>query len=188
MPEQELIIGLTGEKLAGKGTTAAYLAEKYNARVFRFSQVLDEVLKRLYLPITRENEIKLGLSLRQSFGEDILAKTLFQNVKDEKADLVIVDGMRFREEAEMFSQLENFILVYITAPIKIRFERMKNRTEKADEKNMDFNKFEEIEEVSPTETAIKVIAKKAQVKIENIGTFEELYAKIEKEIIEKYYK
>ncbi|MDD5626648.1 MAG: AAA family ATPase [Patescibacteria group bacterium] len=187
MPKQKFIVGLTGEKLAGKGTTAAYLAEKYNAVVFRFSQILDEVLKKLYLPITRENEIKLGLSLRQNFGDDILAKTLFQDVKDEKADLIIVDGMRFREEAEMFSQLDNFILVYITAPIKIRFERMKNRTEKADEKNMDFNKFKEIEDISPTETVIKATAQKAKVKIENIGTFEELYAKIEKEIMKKYY-
>lgn len=187
MPKQELIIGLTGEKLAGKGTTAAYLAEKYNARVFRFSKVLDEILVRLYLPIARGNQINLGLCLRQNFGEGILAQTLLQDVQKEDYPFIVVDGMRMPEEGKLFGILPNFLLVYITAPIETRFKRMAGRDEKADEKDMSFEKFKEIEEISPTETSIKLLAAKAKVKIENDGSFEELYQRIEQEIVKKYY-
>jgi len=187
MSKQKLIIGLTGEKLAGKGTTAAYLAEKYNAKVFRFSQVLDDILARLYRPISREDQIKLGLCLRQNFGEGILALTLLKDVRKEDSDLIVVDGMRMPEEGKLFGALPNFLLVYITAPIETRFKRIAGRDEKVDEKNMSFEKFKEIEEQSLTETSIKLLAKKAKVKIENNGTFEELYQKIEQEIIKKYY-
>ena len=188
MKTKKLIVGLTGEKLAGKGTTAAYLEKKYQARVFRFSEVLDDILKRLYFPIERQNQISLALTLREKFGADILARTLWRDVQKDDHNLIVVDGMRMPEEGELFGKLPNFVLVYITAPMQTRFGRIQGRDEKADEKTMSFEKFREIEEESPTETSIKILGNHAKLKIENNGTFEELYNKIEKEIVEKYYQ
>jgi len=188
MNKQKLIVGLTGEKLAGKGTTASYLAEKHRARIFRFSGVLDDILKRLYLPIERKNQIDLALALREKFGADILARILWRDVQKDDHNLIVVDGMRMPEEGELFGKLENFVLVYITAPMQTRFRRMEGRDEKADEKMMSFEKFKEIEEISPTETSIKILGEAAKLKIENDGTFEELYDQIEKEIVKKYHQ
>lgn len=188
MNKKRLIIGLVGEKLAGKGTTTAYLAKKYRAHIYRMSKILDDILARLYLPIERENEISLVLALREKFGEDILAQCLAGDIQKDRQKLIVIDGIRMPQEVEIFQELKGFLLVYLTAPIKLRFERMQRRAEKLDEQKMDYQKFKDLEKQSPTEKSIKKIGRKARVKIVNDGTFEGLYQKIEKEIIKKYYK
>ena len=89
-----MIIGLVGEKLAGKDTAANYLVEKYQADHFRFTHILDAILEELNLPISRANEIDLGLSLRKVFGEHVLVNALQKRVKKSWAKLVVVNGIR----------------------------------------------------------------------------------------------
>ena len=188
MNKKKLIIGLTGEKLAGKGTIAAYLAQEYNAKVYRMSGILDDILERLHLPIARENEIDLGAGLRDKFGEDVLAQCLKKDIEKDPHDLIVVDGIRMPREVEVFSSLPGFILVYVTASLEVRFARMKQRKEKLDEQDMDFAQFKEIEEKKITETSIPVIAQKAKVKIVNRGTIQELYAKVSNNLLAKYHQ
>ncbi|MEK7161837.1 MAG: hypothetical protein AAB729_04070 [Patescibacteria group bacterium] len=67
MDNKKIIVGLVGEKLAGKDTTANHLVAKYGAGHFRFTHILDAILEDLDMPISRKNEIDLGLSLRKIF-------------------------------------------------------------------------------------------------------------------------
>ena len=46
---KRLIIGLVGRKGSGKGTVAKILKEKYGASVYRFSDVLREILDLLFV-------------------------------------------------------------------------------------------------------------------------------------------
>lgn len=187
MPKKQLIIGLVGEKLSGKGTVAEYLAQKYDAKVLRMSRVLDDLLKRLHLPIERKNQIDLAIALREKFGEDILAQTLKQDIEKDPARLIVIDGIRMPREVKIFENLFGFILVSVRAPLKLRFARMKDRQEKLDEQTMDFTEFKRIEAESPTETSIAEICAQARIKIENRGSFEQLYAKVQEDLLARYY-
>jgi dephospho-CoA kinase len=176
-----MIIGLVGEKLAGKDTVAEYLAEKYNAGHFRFSHILDALLEELNLEISRKNEIALGLGLRKIFGDHVLINALEQRVKRSMAAYRVVNGIRMDELDIVKSWGAKTI--YITAPIQIRFERYGNRGSKVDDGAMNFQQFQELEN-GPSELEIPKLGAQADYKIENTGTLEELYGKVD-EILRK---
>ncbi len=173
---EKLIVGVLGEKFAGKDAAANYLAEKYGAAHFRFSHILDDILRLLNLPVSRGNEIALGLGLREIFGRQVLGPAIVKRVQDSKQALVVVNGLRM-DEVEEIKKIGGKI-VYITAPAELRFARYQNRHEKADDGSMDYIQFVG-QEQSITEVDIPALGQKADFKIENTGTLEELYQKIE---------
>jgi dephospho-CoA kinase len=171
-----MIIGLVGEKLAGKDTAANYLVSKYNASHFRFTHILDAILEELNLPVSRKNEIDLGLNLRKVFGDHILINALEQRIKKSMSGYKVVNGIRM-DEMEVVKNWGAKI-IYITAPVELRFKRYNERHEKADDAEMDFEDFKK-QDLSITEAAIPELGKKADFKIENVGTVEELQAKLD---------
>lgn len=178
-----MIIGLVGEKLAGKDTAANYLVQKSGAEHFRFADILDSILEELNLPISRENEVALGLGLRKIFGEHVLVKALEKRLRKSWAKLIIVNGIRM-DEMEVVKSWEGAQIIYITAPAQVRFERYQNRREKADDAVMDFEQFVK-QDSGPTEVAIPELGKKADFKIENTGNLEDLHKKLD-DVISKF--
>src|SRR5690242_43776 len=89
-----MIIGLVGEKLAGKDTVAQYIVSKYGAVHFRTSDILDELLKTLSLPITRRNEIDVGKAVEDMFGSKIIGEALAKRIKTSAAPIIINNGLR----------------------------------------------------------------------------------------------
>ncbi len=172
-----MIIALTGEKLAGKGTVAEYLRKLHNATVLRFSQPLSDILLRLHQANTRQELVALGTYVRQRFGDDILAQVVAEDAA-RLTGIVVVDGMRYPAEYQIFSQLRNFHLLNITAPVELRFDRTKQRSEKADEHNMTFEEFTAREQ-DVTEQGIRAVQAKAEFTIHNTGTFDELYQAVD---------
>lgn len=172
-----MIIGLTGEKLSGKDTVADYLVSKYGAENIRHSHLLDEILDILDLPKSRRNEIDLGMGLRKTFGEGVLGKALAKRVKESRARIVIVNGIRFVDELENARALGAKIL-YVTAPEETRFQRFLNRKEKADDASQTKEEFR-IQEGEPTEIGISKIGEQADFKIVNDGSLFDLNVKID---------
>lgn len=171
------IIGLVGEKFAGKDVVANYLEKKHGAKHVRFSHLLDEILNILNLPISRRNEIDLGLGLRHIFGRSVLGPAVVKRVLDASEELIVVNGIRM-DEMEDIKKIGAKI-IYITAPVNVRFERYQNRHEKQDDASMDLEHFIS-QEQEATEINIPALGKKADFKIENSGSLEELYEKVEK--------
>lgn len=172
------IIGLVGEKLSGKGTVSDYLQEKYSAKHYRFSKILEDICERLYLPNTRENMIDVALSLRDKFGNEILAHVLKKDIEEEKPEYAVIDGIRYWEEYNILKNLEGFVFIYVTAPMEKRYERVKSRGEKQGEENLSFEDFKE-QEQGPTEKMISELAQEARYTINNNGSLEDLYKEIE---------
>lgn len=79
--EEQIVIGLVGEMSSGKGTVARHVAEKYGASTYRFSTILRDILDRVYVKHARENIQKLSTFLRQAYGEDLLSKVIYYDVK-----------------------------------------------------------------------------------------------------------
>lgn len=171
-----MIIGLVGEKLAGKDTLSKYLVAKYNASHFRFTHILDEILEVLNLEISRKNEIDLGLGLRKIFGNHVLVEALEQRVKRSLSSYRVVNGIRM-DELEIVKEWGAKI-IYVTAPLQLRFERYKNRREKADDAVMSFEEFAE-QDKGPTELEIPDLGKRADFRIDNTGTLDEFYKKVD---------
>ena len=173
----KVIIGLVGEKLAGKDTAANYLVAKYSAGHFRFTHILDEILKILDLPLSRRHEIDLGLGLRKIFGNHVLVNALYQRMQQAKSDMLVVNGIRM-DEFDVIKSWPNAKIIYITAAPEIRFQRYKERHEKTDDGAMDFEKFME-QEKEVTEVNIPAIGEKADYKINNVFMFDKLYEQVD---------
>src|SRR3990167_5334633 len=110
---QKLIIGLVGEKLAGKDEAAKYLVKKYGASHIKFSHLLDEILDILDMPKTRRNEIDLGLGLREVFGADVLYGALKKRVSAADVNMIIINGIRMDEFDKIVKDL-GAKTIYIT--------------------------------------------------------------------------
>jgi len=186
--KRKIIVGLIGEKGAGKGTVADYLLEKYGAVHFGTSKILRRTLEDLHLPVTRDNLIKLALVLKEGYGPSVIIDSLIQDMEVSDADLIIADGIRMHGDVEPFQKKygENFYLVYVTADLRLRFERTKARKEKEGEEHATLEQFLE-EEGKLTEISIHEIGRGAQFKMNNNSTAEELKRQTD-EMMEKLLK
>lgn len=168
----KLIIGLVGQAGCGKGTMADLLQTEYGAGYFRFSAILSGILDRLALEKTREHFTALSETLRKTFGEDVLSYAIANEALHAPQDVVILDGIRRVEDIVGLEPLPLFKLVAIDADPKLRYERMKNRGEKASEKNFTWEQFL-AEEQLPTEVTIPFVMKRATKTLTNNGSREE---------------
>ena len=179
----KLIIGLVGEKLAGKDTVAEFLVKNYGAFHIKFSHILDEIIDILDMPKTRRNEIDLGLGLREVFGPSALYKALKKRIEISTEPKVVINGIRMDEFDKIVKEL-GAKTIYVTAPLEVRFARYLKRHEKVDDGKMNFEEFAKQDREELTEKDIPQIGARANYKIENTGSLEELNGKV-KEIIKE---
>ncbi|MDO8429525.1 MAG: hypothetical protein Q7S88_02755, partial [Candidatus Daviesbacteria bacterium] len=117
-------------------------------------------------------------TMRQAFGNDIVAKALQKRLEDSKYDIAIIDGVRYKEDADLVRSFPQNLLVYITANTEVRFKRISQRTEKVGEKGVSLEQFLK-EEEAPTEMPIKSTGQNADIKITNNGTILDLKNSVE---------
>ncbi len=179
-----IVIGLIGSMAAGKSTATDYLAQKYGAARYRFSDLLRDLVRRLYLPETRDNLIQISIVLRKEFGQDLLARTLAEDIKKNKDnDYVIAEGIRREEDIKFLKELPGFHLISIDADIQTRYNRLKTRGENEDDTTKTFEEFVADHE-RETEKSIIPLLEKAEFKLNNNGDAASLYTQID-EIIKK---
>jgi dephospho-CoA kinase len=176
----QLVIGLVGRIGSGKTAVSEYLQEKYGAKEHRFSQILMDILDRLYLPHERAHLQNLGRSLRAELGEDVIVNAFRQDLERDISEILIVDGIRYENEVELLKE-KNGVLLFVTAEPEVRYERAVKRGEKG-EAEITFEQFLESEKAE-TEKHIEAIRESADYTIDNSGTLEGLYKKVD-EIIE----
>lgn len=184
-PRKPLIIVFVGEKLAGKEVASHYLTRRHGFVGYRFSKILVDILARLKLPTTRLNEVNLVGGLRERFGGAVLAEVIKAEIVERGERRVVIDGMRHPAELEVLKGLPGFLLVYLTAPLELRFRRARARGEKVGERNFTVTEFKR-EENWPTEVFIRALGRKAKVRLTNSGTLPELYKQIEEKIVKVY--
>jgi len=180
----KIILGLAGEIASGKGVMAKYLTDKYGASSHRFSAVLRSILDRLHMEHSRKNMQKLSTALRQSFGEDTLAKVISEDVKKDKSEIIAIDGVRRLDDIKYLRQLPEFKLVFIEADIRKRYKRIIRRRENPDDKNKTFEEFKK-DHQRETEAQIKNLKNYADILIDNNGSLEELHKQVDRIIIPK---
>jgi dCMP deaminase len=179
-----MIIGLTGENCAGKGTVAEYLRKK-GFYVLSLSDIIREELSNEGKEITREALIKKGNALREEFGPAILAKKALLKVENDKN--YVIDSIRNGAEVDELKKRQDFFLFYITAPAEIRFQRMKARGREGDPTTFEaFLHLEEKERKSEkaTHQSLEDAIAKADKKIINDADLQRLYDQVDKALSE----
>jgi len=79
----KLVIGLVGKNGSGKTTVSKRIQDNYGGKEHRFSQILMDILDRLYLPHERTYLQKLGKSLRAELGPDVIANAFKKDLEKE---------------------------------------------------------------------------------------------------------
>lgn len=174
----KIILGLVGPIASGKGTVCQYLKDEHEAQIFRFSTMLRDVLDRFYIEQSRENMQALSSSLRQTFGDELMAKTIANDVKNSQAKIIILDGVRRPADIKYLQELPEFHLVTINAEQKIRFERIIKRGENSDDTQKTFTEFQS-DELQEAEIQIMNVAQSAEFHLDNNGSKEKLNQQIE---------
>lgn len=187
--KKKIYIGLVGEKGGGKGTLSVFLQKllpKKKMVQIRFSDALTETLKLWTIPTTRANYQKLVPMMVDTYGPSTLANIVKFRAENTRADIVVLDGVRWRADVKMLRDLKRegakSFLIYVTAPAHIRYNRLKHRGEKTGEKNATFKQFMK-EEKARTDRYIPRIGKTADITIKNAGTMEEFLAAVKAKLI-----
>ncbi|MEM3361910.1 MAG: AAA family ATPase [Candidatus Anstonellaceae archaeon] len=178
-----MFIGISGRNCAGKDTVAEYLVKK-GFIYYSLSDVIREFLKQQNMEINRENLIFYANKLRQENGPNFFAKKVIEKI-DYTKDGVIV-SIRNLAEVEELKKLPKFFLIIIQSDPQIRFERMKKRNREGDPKTFEeFVRIERLEEnTSTTSQQLLEVLKVGDFYIQNNGSLDELYLKIDK-LLEK---
>jgi dephospho-CoA kinase len=171
----KIIIGIAGEIASGKDTVSRYYQKKHGASMYRFSDVLRDILRRLHLEENRKNLAAASLMLRETFGEDIFARSIAEEIENDGNDLIVIDGVRRSSDVKSIQGLLGFTLLYINADPKRRHGRMTSRNQNADDTTKTFEEFLQDSELE-SETEIRKLAEEADFTIDNNGSLDELYA------------
>lgn len=173
------IIGFVGQIASGKDVCKKYIMEKHGASGHRYSTMLRDILNRLYLPMTRENIQNLSTDLRSRFGEDTMARVIAEDIKNDQHEIVIVEGIRRLADIVSLKDFPNFYLISLEAETQIRYERLVKRNENAGDSEKTYQQFL-TDEKKETELQIPEVMAIAKYRIDNNGSFDDLYAQIDK--------
>ena len=179
-----MIIGLTGPIGSGKGTVAEYFIEKGFKKYSLSDAIREELLRRDEWP-TRDNLIRTGNELREKFGKGVLAERILKRIEqDERAGVrnFIVDSIRNPEEVNVLRRREDFLLIAVDAPKKVRFERIKMRGRENDPMTwQEFLSVDRAEVLGTSDSSQRILdcMKLAEVRIVNDSTLDYLYTKLD---------
>lgn len=172
------VFGLTGQTGSGKDAVCEYIKEKEDDVTFvRFSTPLTEALSIFLDEIKKEDQQWLGKTVRDKFGNDILAKAIKKRVASIEEGIVILNGIRYPEDNALLKEMGGQ-LIYVDADSEIRWKRTCKRGEKADDDST-YEAFLKKDQAE-TELQIKGLMRDADFIITNNGTLQSLHNQIDK--------
>ena len=179
MANKKIVIGIAGNIGAGKGTVTEYLKEKYQAKQMRYSKILADILERLYLEYNRDNLDTIAEGLRNMFGEDILSRVLEQDIQEQDVELVVFDGIRKKEELDYFKEKsDNFVFVFVDAPIETIVKRLSGRHEKSDDGEQTIETLKAHQQ-QPSDKDVPGLKQYADFGIDNGGELKDTFKQVD---------
>ncbi|MDA0524093.1 dephospho-CoA kinase [Methanococcoides alaskense] len=170
------IIAFVGMPASGKSVASEVIVDS-NVDVVNMGNVIREEVKKRGLEPNDSNTGGVANDLRAKEGMDAVAKRCVPMIEALGKELVVVDGVRGIAEVVFFKEHfgEDFTLVFIDAPLELRFERVTSRGRSDDMTDIEALKQRDERELGwGLAEAIKV----ANVTVDNIGTIEEFKEKI----------
>jgi dCMP deaminase len=173
-----MIIGLTGKNGSGKGAVAEILRSR-GFDVVSLSDILRQTLEEQGTAVTRENLIECGNRLREEHGAAVLADRIAEKLRCDRN--YAVDSIRNPSEVARLRKLKGFVLAYVDAPVKTRFERcVKRGRENAEQTLAAFEELErrESRNADRTRQQLDETARLADFTIDNCGDLHALESSV----------
>lgn len=184
--EEKIILGLVGKRASGKNVAGDFIKKNFDCHEIVFSDFLKRVLNVLDIQSSRENLSWFVTKMRKRFGEELLAEIAVSEIKNLNDRVFVCNGLRQKKEIEILRKNfpKNFFLLSLESEDEKRFERIKGREAKKNEKkdkiSQDLEEFLKEEATIESEKEIDEIQKMADFRIENNGDFKETEGKIER--------
>lgn len=161
-------IAIGGKAGVGKTTMARYLAEKYDYKIISIADQVKFIARLIFDMKTKDRALlqEIGKKMRE-IKETVWIDYTIKRVFEAETDRVVIDDMRFPNEYNRFKE-NGFVLVKVVADREICIQRLRERDGDIDISRLD----------DESETALDNI--EFENVIENNGTFEEFYEKIDK--------
>lgn len=176
---KKVIIGIAGEMASGKGTIAKYIEQKYSAQYWSFSRILRDLLDRLYINQSRKSLAALSKSVRELFGENLLAEVMRNDIEKSNQQTFVIEAVRREAEIEALRKIDaTVVLLYIETDIKARYERLLARGENFGDTEKSFEEFQADHKLN-TEQTIGVLKETADHIIINDGSLEDLQREVD---------
>jgi dephospho-CoA kinase len=166
-----LVIGIAGRIGAGKTTAAKYLAKTHGFRYLRYSQVLAGYLKQ---PAAGKALQELGWKVMSDGLQGKLNADLIRRVR--KHEDYAIDGLRHPADLASLRRKfgSRFLLLYIEAPARLRFARVKRRRRLKDVRG-----FRNADR-HPVEGHIKQLRPEAHTVIRNVSSVRQLHRQLDR--------
>jgi dephospho-CoA kinase len=173
------IIGIAATIGAGKNTACSYIMKKYGYQMIVMGDLVREAARELGLKPNRENLQKVQKIYTDKHGLDYWARETIKKIRKEGWEKVLINGIRRPEDAKVPKEEfgKDFVLILIDATPEIRFARLKKRARIGDPKT-----WEEFERQEMNEWKLfrfKRMLSYVDYRVENNGTLEELYERID---------
>lgn len=176
-----MIIGISGSFSSGKDTLAKHLQEKNGFMVVSTGDIVREIAQEQRGTIERPVLHEVANELRHKYGGAVLVERALDRYHNSIRNYsgVVIIGLRSLGEAKAIKELGG-VLVFVDAPIELRYERMKSRQKDGEVliSLEDFRQREETELTSgPTDADFNLleIEKIADHQILNMTTPEEFF-------------
>ena len=175
-----MIIGVTGTNGAGKGSLVEYLVKEKGFTHYWVRDFLIAEITRRGLEVHRGSMREVANDLREKHGPSYVVEQLYAQAVKDGGDAAI-ESVRVIGEANFLKQ-HGALLIAVDADRHLRYERVVQRGSHTDKVDFDTWVMEEEREwhnEAAHDMNVPGVMKMADYTIQNDGTPEELYTKID---------
>lgn len=173
-----MIIGTAGTFGAGKDEVSRYLEQKGFQHIST-SNLLREKVLEMGLETSFSNLFTFSNKLSSELGDDFLARWSLEKVTNNK---VVISGLRKPGEIDLLKSKNGFRLIFVDAPVEVRFARIKSRKREGEEE-LTLEQFRQKEALELRgDTGVQNILyckEKADYIIDNSNSLDDLHRKID---------
>lgn len=175
------IIWITGPQAAWKWEIVNYLVEKKWFSHYSVRWFLTEEIEKRWLPLDRDSMREVANDLRAKYWPSYITDQLFLQAQQSGNDSII-ESIRAIWEVESLKKNSDFILLWINADQKLRFERAIARKSASD--FVTFEKFQEQERLEsensdPSKQNINACMNMADFIVNNNWNIKELHKQLD---------
>ncbi len=181
------VIGLAGTFASGKDTLAHYLVEKCGYSHFSTGDMVRKEALKQYGSAERPVCQRIARELREKDGAGIFVQKALRAYDEQKLKGgIVVTGLRTTGEAKEIQKTRG-VIVFVDAPVEIRYERMKSR-QRDDETQLTLEEFKELEAKEwyagnkDTDFNFSALKQMANIVLENDANLESFIEHANKEI------
>ena len=131
-----LVIGVAGMRAAGK-TTVNEVAKELGVSSMEMRSIVVEMMKEKGIEINNRTLREFADELRKKEGYDVVARKTIERIRSMRDKALVVNGIRGYEELKRFKEVfgDNFVLIGVFAPQKMRLDRVMKRNLPEDPKS-----------------------------------------------------